>query len=312
MTIHERKILRKIAYQYRTHRQKSIGLLTGSTLKETLAANFSPEKEDYIFLHWANSKNFGDWVSFELTRILSQRKPLSTRSYYAFRNQTAYSCVGSTLQWSERIPYEVWGSGFISASSDLPTKPKKIHAVRGPLTRKKLFALGVSCGNIFGDPAALYFNKFCKPLRSTNYKIGLIPHYADSKNAIIKKLSKNPQVILIDVFSDVDDIAAKCNECDVIASSSLHGLIMADTLMIPNVWLSLSETVTKGGFKFIDYFLSVNRSEETPLAGDNISFFEIVKKAHLRRRMFSFEELLDACPFRTPEGQTEVGKWIKN
>jgi pyruvyltransferase len=49
------------------------------------------------------------------------------------------------------------------------------------------------------------------------------------------------------VLQDID-------KCDAILSSSLHGLVCADSLNIPNGWLSLSDKVFGKGFKFRDHF----------------------------------------------------------
>lgn len=50
---------------------------------------------------------------------------------------------------------EVWGAGIIDGTKKLRYKPKKVYAVRGPLTRKVLLAQGVKCPEIYGDPALL-------------------------------------------------------------------------------------------------------------------------------------------------------------
>ena len=42
-------------------------------------------------------------------------------------------------------------------------------------------------------------------------------------------------------------------------SQSLHGLIFADSLLIPNVWLDFGSIHIGGQFKFYDYFSTVGR-----------------------------------------------------
>ena len=49
--------------------------------------------------------------------------------------------------------------------------------------------------------------------------------------------------------------------CDIILSSSLHGIIIADAYNIPNIWLD-EFPLNEGHFKFKDYFLSQNRKYE--------------------------------------------------
>ena len=240
MSIRENLLMRRLVYEFRAHKNKISNIVKGYTIKDTIRANGKSGCDHYIFLHWAESKNFGDWASWELTKILSSKVPLSTRSHYALRGQVSYSCIGSVLQWPERIPCEVWGSGFISGSSDMLIKPKAVHAVRGPLTREKLLKVGVSCPEVYGDPASLLFRKHLKENVKKEYKIGIIPHYVDSKDPLVKELSKNDNVAIIDVFSSIESIADLCQKCEVIDSSSLHGLIIADTLRVPNVWIALS------------------------------------------------------------------------
>ena len=47
-----------------------------------------------------------------------------------------YYCIGSILNHIKSEGAEVWGSGFENPYAGMSVKPTKIHAVRGPLTRK--------------------------------------------------------------------------------------------------------------------------------------------------------------------------------
>lgn len=55
--------------------------------------------------------------------------------------------------------------------------------------------------------------------------------------------------------------------CKCILSSSLHGLIVADSFNIPNRWISLSESslLEKQNFKYLDYYSSMDVYDEEPL-----------------------------------------------
>ena len=46
----------------------------------------------------------------------------------------------------------------------------------------------------------------------------------------------------------------KINVCETILSSTLNGLIAADSLNIPNQWIRVSDGVIGGDFKFNDYY----------------------------------------------------------
>ena len=113
-----------------------------------------------------------------------------------------------------------------------------------------------------------------------------------------KELCSDDRVKLIDVFDSAESIVRQSLECELIASSSLHGLILADTLEIPNYWLRLNGEVVKDGFKFYDYFSSVQRIEEDSNLNDRVDINSIIRLAHLRRTALDLENILDVCPFQ--------------
>lgn len=49
----------------------------------------------------------------------------------------------------------MWGAGVIDDAKELPAHPKKVLAVRGPLSRKYLLDRGIECPAVYGDPALL-------------------------------------------------------------------------------------------------------------------------------------------------------------
>lgn len=210
--------------------------------------------------------------------------------------------IGSTLQWAGSNSI-IWGSGFISDDSLLnpEVETRNIYAVRGPLTLKKINNHNNDIA--LGDPAVL-LPLIYKPNVNKKYKIGIIPHYKD-KNSDWIKINKNlTGVRLINIEcginwkSFINDIL----ECEIIISSSLHGLIMADCYKIPSVWISLSQEINGGNFKFLDYYYSQNNFN--PLhrdikIGDKI--FDIIKEARLNQDIIDKEKLLKSCPFISEE-----------
>lgn len=67
-------------------------------------------------------------------------------------------------------------------------------------------------------------------------------------------MSKYPNdILLIDVDRSANEVVHDIARCNMIASSSLHGLIVADSLGLPSIWLKLSDDVAGDGFKFHDY-----------------------------------------------------------
>ena len=91
--------------------------------------------------------------------------------------------VGSILRNANRNTI-VWGSGFISETSRFRGAPKKIAAVRGPLTGQRLTDLGYENPQIYGDPALL-MPRFYSPKVDKQHKIGLVAHYAEKNDEIV-------------------------------------------------------------------------------------------------------------------------------
>lgn len=190
----------------------------------------------------------------------------------------------------------VWGTGCIGYGQ-VKTPPKKIYAVRGPLTRKELIKKGIECPEIYGDPALL-FPEIYNPSRRTKYTYGLIPHYIDFTDptslSIIKDLeSKGVKIINITsgVFHFIDELL----QCKNILSSSLHGLIMSDAYNIPNVRIKLSDKLVGGDFKFDDYHLSVGK----PIGISELQNFKTLKYSCDIK--WDKDKLLEAGPWNDPK-----------
>lgn len=174
-----------------------------------------------------------------------------------------YMVIGSILD--QATPRTVvWGAGFISADSHLKHKPKRVCAVRGPLTRAMLVLQGVECPEVYGDPALLY-PRFYDPPREKKWMIGLVPHYVDKTHPFVAAMDLEDDVKIIDIQGDVKDVVDKIAACEFVMSSCLHGIICADAYEVPRMWVELSDGVHGGGFKFRDYFAAVGTPHTTAL-----------------------------------------------
>ena len=94
----------------------------------------------------------------------------------------------------------------------------------------------------------------------------------------------------------VDEI----KKCDVILSSSLHGIICGDAYGIPSYWIELSDKVIGNGFKFLDYFLSVKRKEKGPIVIEEKTKIEEICSCKFNdyKIDIDLDLLYNACPFR--------------
>lgn len=260
--------------------------------------------DDIIIGYWSNHEktkdNWGDSINPFIFGKLSGKRIVHINSIYNFRNKPVYTAVGSILDNSrlkKNRRLVIWGSGFKNEKSTFQVKNVKIFAVRGPLTRNKLLNSGYECPEVYGDPALL-FPLFYPKKPKIKYKLGIIPHYIDSNNPNIENFESETDVVIIDITGGITEVIDLVLSCEVIASSSLHGLILADAYNIPSIWIKFSDKISGGNFKYHDYFLSVGRMNEMPLIINNTTTrSEILSHLNDYSINFNKENLLNSCPF---------------
>lgn len=143
----------------------------------------------------------------------------------------------------------ILGSGIMHESERHDWASAKVVGLRGYLTAERVKYSG---NPVLGDPG-LIVDRFA-PAVEKQYELGIIPHYVDKGDERIAAWEHKPDVCVIDIQSGVDAVIAKAAACRQIVSSSLHGLILADSLGIPNKWIRLSDKIGGGTFKFLDYY----------------------------------------------------------
>jgi pyruvyltransferase len=206
--------------------------------------------------------------------------------------------AGSILGRGGDYNSTIWGSGFISINSKLKSVPKKICAVRGPLTREIILSQNIDCPKIYGDPALL-LPKYYNPKIEKKYALGIIPHYYhyDNHKDYIQSIS-NQDTLVIDIREGIFPVIDKILSCNKIASSSLHGIIVSDAYDIPSIRLEFPTKLSGGNFKFYDYLLSVNRSDLNPfIITKETTAKDIIKSIEKIKIQIDLNKLLSACPF---------------
>jgi len=203
---------------------------------------------------WDRIQNFGDQLTPEL---------LKSYGLGPFRNSAAEAellCVGSILQ-SVPSSYSgvILGAGLMKeCDSQFPNA--SILALRGELTRRCVEA---SSKVLLGDPGLLA-PRLLEVRQSKTCTLGIVPHFKDKNDpriqAFAERAKASGHIRIIDVCRTAEEVVTDIDACEYIASSSLHGLIVADALGIPNGWLRLSEPHPGNGFKFFDYGTSVSRA----------------------------------------------------
>lgn len=209
------------------------------------------KKRNFITAWWFTKVvNFGDLLTPMLLRRYGML-PL-----FSEKNKADIICIGSILNsFPEDYPGYILGSGLIKDETKT-FKNAKILSVRGELTRDRISA---PPSTILGDPGLLA-DKLLSHRQEKKYNLGIVPHYVDKQNERLLKISQkyNEEILIIDVQRNPKTVIENIDRCKYILSSSLHGLVAADSLGIPNGWIQLTDKVLGGGFKFQDYASAFN------------------------------------------------------
>ncbi len=143
----------------------------------------------------------------------------------------------------------VWGSGFIRADSRM-IWPQRIHlhAVRGELSARRVGG-AVSC---LGDPGILASLLIDRP-RDKAVEVAIVPHRVDSEWLASRLPARNHWQI-VNPEQPVFDVLEKIAAAELVLSSSLHGLVVADAFEIPCIWVEPHNRIAYNSYyKFDDY-----------------------------------------------------------
>jgi pyruvyltransferase len=242
-----------------------------------------------------NTKNWGDLVPFNIINNLFEGHNLNNDDVFNVKNPNKHYKVystGSVMHFTKNDSI-VWGTGCID-SGMVGQKPKKVYAVRGPLTRQELLKKGIECPEVYGDPALLYPIIY-NPKIEKKYEWGIIPHYiefeSDKDREVIKNL-ENQGIKVIDICAGEKEFINELLEVENVISSSLHGLIMADAYGIPNARVNISNKLIGGHFKFKDYCLSVEREIDLGYQLTKNTKLSNIKELYLNKRINFNQDLL--------------------
>lgn len=162
--------------------------------------------------------------------------------------------VGSVMHHA--LPGDIcWGTGTIREEF-LDCEGTEILAVRGPRTARLIRHSDVP--DVYGDPALL-LPKLYTPKPRDKSRVTVVPHYVDFPQ-IKETWADDSSTRLVDVTrlnwrKAVDDIV----NSEVVISSSLHGLIIAEAYGVPAVWVRISDKIGGGDHKFLDFYEASNR-----------------------------------------------------
>lgn len=229
--------------------------------------NFGKKVKKRKIACWTGFPNFGDMFNLYVAR-------------YVFRwcvvpgwKEADLWCVGSLLSRLFEVRHEngktldVMGTGMqreVRMPEDFAARVR-VHALRGKLSLEKLKELiPVKKSVVLADPAVLLRKMVDKSRVLPGGRVGVIPHYYDRNSECLNNI-KASGIKIIRVEDTPIQVARDMLSCKCILSSSLHGLIFADALGIPNRRIVLSDEIIGGDLKFDDYYsVYYENPEEAP------------------------------------------------
>lgn len=279
-------------------------------LINTLRFLFTPRADRLLINSWVElfgheplHRNLGDELNVYILRACTKKRLFNALDVCCHRSQTNYVCIGSVVDFQCTPQSVVWGAGAIKGNCALSAVPKRVTAVRGPLTRDYLLQRGVPCPPVYGDPALLLPLIYTPaPSAGKRYRLGIIPHYQDENApALIHLLSAaggEAVVIHLEHYHDWHEQIDLINSCDFIVSSSLHGCILSDTYGVPNRWVHFAFKHPDAAFKFRDYYGSVGKDISAPYAitADTTLSSLLALRSAWQPPALDLRPLIAACP----------------
>lgn len=201
-------------------------------------------------------ENLGDYLSKVIFEWMLQKNNIQNR----IKGIKHLYSVGSILGFGYQDAV-VWGSGLLEDNIEYRKRIRRskldIRCLRGPLTRRTLvhWTDGViDIPELYGDPVTLMPLIYKPESIEKRYNYVIIPHFLDShmKNVYSKEGEK---VKVIDMLTDnYEDVINEIVAAEKVISSSLHGIILAESYGIPAIYVK-----TGNSFKYEDWYLSTER-----------------------------------------------------
>ena len=241
-------------------------------------------RKNRINLHWApivcknslglvvldkgTKQNLGDYIANPIYDYMLKRNGLG-RDKKTKKTRHLYT-IGSILLIGHQDA-TVWGSGILMREpegliwSRNRYRRLDVRCVRGPLTKKRLLENNIDVSKCkMGDPGVLMPLVY-QPNKGPQRDYGVLIHMSEKNDPGHREEYEAHSLNIIDIMTDdyrktIDEICS----CDLIISSTLHGIIIAESYNIPAILLNRFEF---DDFKYLDYYMSTGRGkEDIPMA----------------------------------------------
>jgi pyruvyltransferase len=217
------------------------------------------EREQQRAAYWWQPKNgainVGDYLAKVIVEAMLGLRDLELTDKRDKRHRLF--SIGSVLH-NARDGEAVWGSGINGKIADERHEFSRldVRAARGPLTRDYLQARGVPAPVVYGDPALLMPRFFPASLVGNGQRRAfvVVPHFNEPED----KYAAYRDHLVLPTCKPLAFVRALLG-ADLVVSSSLHGVILAEAYGIPAVYLDSGNGEHR--FKYDDYYRGTGRSE---------------------------------------------------
>lgn len=203
--------------------------------------------------YWKRVVNLGDAISPIIVDWMLQKKNIDRDKQIA---KTKHLIGVGSIMDNGNYDCTVWGSGVASfvgikiISIQSIYRKYDIRCVRGPITKQIMEELNYKCPSVYGDPAVL-LPLIYKPTVKKKYNTSIIQHFREA----VELPEKYHEICIQtdDYKFFVEEILAS----EKVISSSLHGIILAESYGVPAVFLN--KGVDGELIKYYDWYYSTNR-----------------------------------------------------
>jgi hypothetical protein len=261
----ESSIKRILAHKSGNHPQHPEKMIALIERKNRYVSWLRAEQDAAVVpLAWASTSprypfaNLGDALSPVIVSALSGL-PIVHRDFESWKRRLA--CVGTIGHGFKNGVVHFWGTGIdplknpVDRSLGQYQKPPKtkfhVHALRGPLSAQIFANQEIQVPTVYGDPV-WFLPSIISPAAEKPYELGVIVHLSELTDLtdtatvtarllryqLPPSLSNSIRIITTITppnFAALEQKVQEITSCKRIVSTSLHGLVIAETYGIPCV-----------------------------------------------------------------------------
>ena len=211
--------------------------------------------------YWAKKDNVGDLLGPAIFDWMKKQKGIPEDA--PAKKTGVLLTVGSIIGMNH-YDAVIWGSGVHTIASALRLFRWRrivhydVRALRGPISKHAMEFAGYDVSKaVYGDPAVLMPLIYKPEISEKKYKVSIINHwYYDSPDD--NGLLDGANTIYVntkDYRKFIDEIASS----ELVISSSLHGIILAEAYGVPAVFYNHDNCMIEELMKYYDWYYSTGR-----------------------------------------------------